>query len=153
MMAIKEQSPWACYSQKAPRETTVLHLAARFGATDTATDLLTNHGIQGCDVRNSHDQSPLMWAVVFGNLDIVQMLLDAGADPNSKDKNGRTPLSLAAENGFTAIIEALLKNNRLEMGGDAQKDTVGRLPLSWVARNGHVDAVRKLLARSNLEGG
>jgi ankyrin repeat protein len=153
MMAIKEQSPWAGYSQEAPSGTTALHLAARFGATDIVTDLLKNYGIRECDVRDSHSQSPLMWAVVFGNVDMVQMLLDAGADPNSKDKDGRTSLSLAAESGFTAIIEALLKNNRLDMGGDAQKDSVGRLPLSWAARNGHVDAVSALLARSDLERG
>lgn len=153
MMAIKEQSPWTDYSQEAPRGLTALHLAARFGATGIVTDLLTNHEIATCDVRDSHHQTPLMWAVAFGNLETLQTLLDTGADPNLKDADGRTPLSLAAENGATDIIEALLKDNRLITDGDSQKDDAGRPPLSWAARNGHVDAVSMFLAHSDLDGG
>lgn len=153
MMAIKERSPWAGYSQEVPRGVTGLHLAARFGATAIVSDLLAQCETGGCDVRESHQRTPLMWAVAVGNLEMVRMLLGSGADPNLKDKDGRTPLSLAAENGSTGIVEALLGEERLAMGGDAQKDEVGCLPLSWAARNGHADVVRVLLARSNLEGG
>ncbi|KAL8343422.1 hypothetical protein RB598_004658 [Gaeumannomyces tritici] len=153
MMAIKEQSPWPGYSQEAPRRVTGLHLAARFGAADIVSDLLTRREAGDCDAQDSHRQTPLMWAAILGNLEIAQMLLRAGADPNLKDKDGRTPLSLAAENGFTDVVKELLKEERLTMGGDSQRDEVGRLPLSWAARNGHVDVVRVLLERSSLEGG
>lgn len=43
-----------------------------------------------------------------GNLDVVQALLTAHADQNARDNTGRTPLSLAEQNGYKEIA-ALLK--------------------------------------------
>ncbi|KAK0654868.1 ankyrin repeat-containing domain protein, partial [Cercophora newfieldiana] len=70
------------------------------------------------------------------------------------DENGRTPLSLAAENGFFPIAAALLEaSNIITLDFEAQKDNDGLLPLSWAARNGHIEVIKMLLAHSNLERG
>ena len=37
----------------------------------------------------------------------MKLLLEKGAEPNSKDKYGRTPLYLAAENGHEAVVKLL----------------------------------------------
>jgi ankyrin repeat protein len=39
---------------------------------------------------------------------LVKLLLDAGADIDSKCDNGRTPLSYAAEGGNPQVIDLLL---------------------------------------------
>ena len=41
--------------------------------------------------------------------DIVQALLEAGADINAKDKYGKTALMFAAANGHTAVVVLLMK--------------------------------------------
>jgi ankyrin repeat protein len=46
---------------------------------------------------SSERQSPLMLALNFGRNEIVGMLLDAGADPNEKDSQGRTALKIASD--------------------------------------------------------
>jgi len=38
-------------------------------------------------------ESPLHRAAAFGNVTIIKMLLDAGAEPSMKDANGDTPIS------------------------------------------------------------
>ena len=38
----------------------------------------------------------------------MQLLFDKGADIESKDKDGRTPLSYAAERGHEAVVKLLL---------------------------------------------
>ena len=38
-------------------------------------------------------ETPLHRAAAFGNITIIKMLLDAGADPTTKDTNGDTPMS------------------------------------------------------------
>lgn len=38
-------------------------------------------------------ETPLHRAAAFGNTTIIKMLLDAGADPSTKDANGDTPIS------------------------------------------------------------
>ncbi len=38
-------------------------------------------------------ESPLHRAAAYGNVAIIKMLLDAGADPSMKDTNGDTPIS------------------------------------------------------------
>ena len=50
---------------------------------------------------------PLHEAARQGHLQIVEMLLDAGANPRRPDAKGRTPLDLAAAQGHTAIVERL----------------------------------------------
>jgi ankyrin repeat protein len=50
---------------------------------------------------------PLHEAAGQGHLPIVEMLLDAGADPRRLDGKSRTALDLAAAQGHTAIVERL----------------------------------------------
>jgi ankyrin repeat protein len=49
-----------------------------------------------------------MLAVSHGNLDMVQMLIEAGADINIQDDDGSTSLMCAAEHGHIDIVKYLL---------------------------------------------
>jgi ankyrin repeat protein len=48
-----------------------------------------------CFMRDAYlkGETPLHRAAAYGNVTIVKMLLDAGADPSMKDANGDTPIS------------------------------------------------------------
>jgi ankyrin repeat protein/Cdc6-like AAA superfamily ATPase len=86
-------------------------------------------------------------AAAEGQEVVVRLLLENGADVESKDGSGRTPLSWAAENGHEAVVKLLL-----EKGAELEfKDHwYGRTPLSWAAENGH-EAVVKLLLEKGAE--
>ena len=48
-----------------------------------------------CFMRDAYlkGESPLHRAAAYGNIAIIKMLLDAGAEPSMKDANGDTPIS------------------------------------------------------------
>jgi uncharacterized protein len=48
-----------------------------------------------CFMRDAYlkGETPLHRAAAYGNVTIIKMLLDAGADPSIKDANGDTPIS------------------------------------------------------------
>ncbi|KAH6983913.1 hypothetical protein EDB80DRAFT_625396 [Ilyonectria destructans] len=132
---------------------TVLHWAAWTG--DEATlDLLslTTGDLDNKDeeqrtpisyaAENGHEdgRTPLSWAAQEGHEAVIKLLLENGADLESKDNSGWTPLSLAAQEEHEAVVKLLV-----EKGADLEsKDNSGRTPLSWAAREGHA-AVIKLL--------
>lgn len=55
-----------------------------------------------------HGQTALMLAVSHGRLDMVSMLLEAGADINIQDEDGSTALMCAAEHGHVDIVKHFL---------------------------------------------
>ena len=51
-----------------------------------------------------------------GHEAVVKLLLEKGAELETKDDNGRTPLSWAAENGHEAVVKLLLEQGRRARG-------------------------------------
>jgi ankyrin repeat protein len=54
--------------------------------------------------------------------------LERRHDVNAKDKNGRTPLSWAAQNGHEAVVKLLLDNS----SDVDSKDNADRTPLTYI---------------------
>ncbi|RJX30482.1 MAG: hypothetical protein C4531_08910 [Desulfurivibrio sp.] len=86
-----------------------LFRAAMMGSTGNAQVLIKN----GADLTvrgKRYLLTPLHLAAIKGYGDLVDLLLAAGAYPNSKDKDGHTPLFYAVKYNFPAIA-ALLRDH------------------------------------------
>jgi ankyrin repeat protein len=57
---------------------------------------------------NKDECTALHLAAVEGDEEVVRYLLEKGADPDKKDKNGSTPDSLASSNSHAGIKKNLL---------------------------------------------
>ena len=80
---------------------TPLHLAAFFGSAETAEILLTHSADHRRIARNTVANTPLHAALAAKHLPLVQLLLDAGADPRVVCE-GYSPLEIAEAGGFDA---------------------------------------------------
>lgn len=83
-----------------------------------------------------------MIAVSAGRDAVVSMLIACGADVNSTNKGGQTPLHYAASKNRYEIAEALLQNGAYV---NAQDQTCGSSPLHRAASRGHSKMVKLLL--------
>lgn len=84
----------------------------------------------------------LHWAASNDDLELVQLLLDAGANIKAETRLGAvTPLFMACKNGSASVIEALLKAGASASDPDAH----GTTPLMMAAAAGSADAVKVLL--------
>ncbi|OQE17250.1 hypothetical protein PENSTE_c021G01308 [Penicillium steckii] len=103
-------------------------------------------------VRDLSAQTPFSLAAASGNTATVRLLLQRGAELNSRDDFGRTPLLLAAQFGHTTVTQILLN-----MGASIEsKDKKNVTALMYAAMNGHGDTINELLdagATVNSRGG
>ncbi|CAE7948602.1 ZDHHC13, partial [Symbiodinium sp. KB8] len=106
------------------------------GIDPNIEELLSEHDFQAF--------TPLYCAALSGRLDLVKLLLDAGAD---KDQGGfSTPLVVASQKGHLDIVEYLI-----EAGADTQKAAeFGMTPINS-ASVGQQTPVMQYLLRVNRE--
>ena len=89
------------------------------------------------------NDSFLMRAAENGQKDVVQLLLDNGADPNTVGKHSLTALHGAALMGYEDVVKILLE-------GGAETDTAtnsGWTPLLYASKKGNKNVVELLLDR------
>ncbi|EER93727.1 hypothetical protein BDA96_01G156700 [Sorghum bicolor] len=92
---------------------------------------------RAADATDESGRTLLDLAVSLGRADIVQVLLEYGADAD-KPSRGRTPLETAAASGECLIAELLLANGATPAGSDA---------IHVAAAAGHNDVLKLLLGK------
>jgi len=94
--------------------------------------------------RNIRGETPLHVAAIKGCVESVRKILTEGADPNTKDHAGWTPLHEGCNHGYLSIVELLLDYGAMiDTPGGFDHDT----PLHDAVSNGRIE-VAKLLINS-----
>jgi len=92
---------------------TILRSAIMSDFTDIVKLLLDNNAdpnlLLGADIGSDNDNS-LTTACRFGNIKIIEMLLNSGVDVNHANKYGSTALSIASRNNHIETVKLLLLN-------------------------------------------
>ncbi|KAK2756295.1 hypothetical protein CKAH01_05816 [Colletotrichum kahawae] len=126
-----------------------LTAAVRSNAIDAVKSLLDGNHCANEDnslVRNG--RRPLQMAVECGYLDLIKLLLDAGADINAlaAQSHGATALQLAAIKGYLGVAKMLVDRGA-DVNAPGATDEGGRTALEGAAEHGRIDTVMYLLSQ------
>ncbi len=114
--------------------------AVKNGDAKAVRSLLQHHA--DVNATEADGFTALHWAAQRDNLEIADLLLNAGANVKAASRFNITPLSLACTNGDAALIDRFLK-----AGADPNATSEqGQTALMTAALTGKVDAVKLLLA-------
>lgn len=97
-----------------------------------------------------HGQTALMLAVSHGRHDMVQLLVEVGADVNICDEDGSTALMCAAEHGHMEIVKTLMTHPDINVPAT---DNDGLTALAIAMEAGHRDIGVLLYANMSFSRG
>ncbi|KAM0559898.1 hypothetical protein ACHAPJ_003848 [Fusarium lateritium] len=138
---------------------TPFHIVCRAGLASCAKELLEAAAL---DVYDKFGHTPLSWAAEENHVNVMRVLLEAGAEPDKHCcSTGLKPLHLAASrNHFEAVrilLEAGVDPLTPEKAGDYDPTrfegccvgdrprTIGNTPLMYACQNGHLETVQVFL--------
>jgi hypothetical protein len=84
----------------------------------------------------------MMMDIQLLHREVVKTLLDGGADPNIKNKDGSTALMIASQDGHLEVVKTLLDG-----GADPNQKRKGITALMLASQFGHLEIVKTLLDR------
>ena len=111
-------------------------------ATNPGTRSIGYRGTKDPDLVNVFGQSPLFCASVNGHVEVVRLLVEAGADKDFA-YNGETALTCASQSGHAEVVRLLV-----EAGANkdwANKEGGGYTALMHSASNGNFEIARFLV--------
>ena len=118
--------------------------ACRKGHLEMAK-LLVEHGAELQNIMLEYDTNALMNASCSGNAELVEYLINQGADINYENKYNSHALLVACEGRHLGVMEVLLKHdawvNAMRMGPDSEEDTC----LNIACKRGDIEMIRLLL--------
>eukprot|EP00063_Salmo_salar_P046283 XP_014021118.1 PREDICTED: ankyrin repeat domain-containing protein 50-like [Salmo salar] len=140
---------------KADREGRTPLIAAAYMGHREAVEILLDHGAE-VDLADGDGRTALSVAAlcvrtaagVKGYGDVASLLLERGADPGHRDRNGMTPLLLAAYEGHEEVVELLLEAGAdvdESAGPHAASASAAVTPLLAAAAMGHTKTVGRVL--------
>lgn len=96
------------------------------------------------DYGAKQNDTALLPYAIFRNcsLNIINLLVDKGADINEGDSYGYTPLIIAATKGYFEVVEYLLAKGA---NINQTECNYGRNALLWTLLNGHYEIAKKLI--------
>ncbi|QEN06050.1 hypothetical protein EW093_15585 [Thiospirochaeta perfilievii] len=95
-----------------------------------ATEILTPELVS---LRNNRQNTPLFYAIDWGSKEIVQVILDKGADINAKNINGETPLHQAITTDNVIVANLLIERGASIEAKDNQLNTPLHSCVYWNA--------------------
>lgn len=111
-------------------------------------EFLQEKGVMIENIMDNIERNALFYVVQSVDVTGVERFLRCGCDINKADKNGFTPLHVAANLDDTAVVATLLKNN----ASLVEKNNEGRNPLQLAIIGGHNEAAKMLVKRMLVAG-
>ncbi|XP_071098478.1 serine/threonine-protein phosphatase 6 regulatory ankyrin repeat subunit A-like [Haliotis cracherodii] len=108
---------------------TLLHAASRGGNIDIVRHVIGDFDI---NTRGGNGHTPLMRAVCGGHTDVVDFLVEHGADVNMVDNDGDGLLHLACEAGNLKMVKHVMSYSDINL-----RDNIGWTPLAMAAVEGN----------------
>ena len=118
-----------------------LHLACKSGDIKTVEKILSRKNVDINAREKQYGSRPLHWAAGQGHLEIVDLLLQKGADINATDNDNITPLHVAVGKKQKDVVRYLLDKKANPNLKDAKGDT----PLQGAVELGQMDVVQLLV--------
>jgi len=119
--------------------------AAKSGDVNTVKGLVRCSN-DNCTTDDNDRNTPLMYAVANGHLEVVRALLEGGYDVERTSARKWTPLHEAAWYGHLEICRLLLDWGAKVNPVNGRKDT----PLDWATWNGRSSVVKLLEERGRM---
>ncbi|XP_029954855.1 ankyrin repeat and SOCS box protein 3 isoform X2 [Salarias fasciatus] len=123
---------------------TCLHQAVYKGHSEIVRLL-----VDVCDLESvdDHKISPLFLAAQYGQKECLEILVNAGADVNTRSADLATPLLIASQEGHEACV-ALLLDHGADPNAACSQDWP-QLPIHAAAEFSHIGILRRLIAATD----
>lgn len=86
------------------------------------------------DRKDSGGHTPLHYAVLASNMEVIKLLIKAGVDPNVTDSGGNTSLHMAAQRGKLDVVKSLIDAGATKSARNQSNKT----PLEIAVENGNL---------------
>ncbi|NHN34385.1 ankyrin repeat domain-containing protein [Paenibacillus agricola] len=113
-----------------------------------ALQLLLEYGANPNEVCSKSGGTPFQFAACEGDLRIIKLLLQYGADPHVTGNDGETALMCAAEFGHGSVIDILL-SQQVDL---SLCDVEGKTAVDYAQKQGQTYIKRKLMLQGGRKG-